>query len=38
MFRQILKMFGQFGITIGHYDQTSQQHILSYPIQGVVSQ
>ena len=35
---QILKMSGQFHITIGHDDRTSHQHILSYLLQGVVSQ
>ena len=35
---QILKMSGQFHIMIGHDDRTSHQHILSYLLQGVVSQ
>ena len=35
---QILKMTGQFHIMIGHDDRTSHQHILSYLLQGVVSQ
>ena len=35
---QILKMSGQFRIMIGHDDRTSHQHILSYLLQGVVSQ
>ena len=35
---QISRMSGQFHIMIGHDDQTSRQHILSYLIQGVVRQ
>ena len=35
---QILKLSGQFYIVIGHDDETSHQHILSYLLQGVVSQ
>ena len=35
---QILKMSSQFHIMIGHDDRTSHQHILSYLLQGVVSQ
>ena len=35
---QILIMSGQFHIMIGHDDRTSHQHILSYLLQGVVSQ
>ena len=35
---QISRMSGQFHIMIGHDDRTSRQHILSYLLQGVVSQ
>ena len=35
---QILKMSGQVRIMIGHDDRTSHQHMLSYHLQGVVSQ
>ena len=38
LFDQILKMSGQFRIKIGHDDRTFHQHILSYLLQGVVSQ
>ena len=35
---QILKMSGQVRVMIGHDDRTSHQHMLSYHLQGVVSQ
>ena len=35
---QVLKMSGQFPVMVGHDERTSHQHILSYPLQGVVSQ
>ena len=35
---QISRMSGQFHIMIGHNDHTSHQHILSYILQGFVSQ
>ena len=35
---QISRVSGQFHIMIGHDDRTSHQHILSYILQGFVSQ